>query len=1171
MHVQASPAITRFRAGVLGPFLLSRDGEVVDTSRWQRKVETLFKLLLTAPDRQRRRDDLVDILWPDADPDGGVGNLRMLVHRLRTSIDLPELSPVLSEGGWIALNPDCEWGLDLEVLVSTAEDPAAGIEALEQAAALYRGEPLPEDRYEDWAQPVREAALRARRTICLRLGLYRMSRAAHDEAIRWFEQALAVDPFDEEAFRHLLAVLHAAGRPAEALRRYATFEQLLRDELDVLPAPETRALVESIRSGQDGSVPPLPAAAPPAAELLGIRSDLPLTGRQQEIDIAMAAMDAVAAGTGRFVLLSGEQGVGKTRLAQEIAQWWAGAGFLIAAGRCSGQRRSIAWAPFLEAFEALLAAAPASVRAQLAPEWPLLTATLFGERDPAAAGNEIGQRQLYLALKRFLIVLAAQQPAAIVLDDLHRADDASLDLLHYLARELRAARVLLLATYSDADVSRDHPVSAAIRDMGREGLIERIALPRLGPEETAALVRGALGDAPGTEAFADYVYRRTRGLPFFIHRLLHVLGGRYRLLRPVGSGGMGWVFEAEDMATGERLAVKIVFARREAEPRMLLRFQQEAAALARLDHPGIVRIREAAADEYGGRIAMDLLPGQPLAAAVPPDGLSLPAIKDIALQVTAALSFAHEHGVLHRDIKPENIVVDDSGHATLTDFGIARILWPEGATSTLTATAGALGTSIYMSPEQVQRAREDARSDVYAMGVVLYELVTGRPPFEGDDAIAVAVKHVHEVPAPPSALRPGLPAEWDAVISRCLAKSPAERYQTAAALTRAIEPLSTPALPPPDTPSPAPAAPLPSSSTVPAAPGQSPAGRASAGSGPRAGRLTGRTWPAIAAGLALIAGTFVLGDRLGAGILSGSSGGHPGSSTTVRDIGPHGIGLGQFEGPSGIGIDPKTGNVWVSDAGNNRLQELSPTGIPMNAVGTAGKRNGQFETPEDLSVTSQGNIWVDDKNNSRVQKISPSGAEIDEQPLTRPDAVAVAVDPFNHLWIADLPQQRVDEFTWNLASIGSWRIPDVRVQHRPYPAGMAVDGHGDLYVADRANSRVLLLAPKGSVMTPILILGADPHQYTFNHPSDVALDRAGNIYVADTRNNKIVELSPQGRLLRTWGTPGDGLGQFNQPSSLAVDAHGNVYVTDYFHDRVQKFSPAGTVLWATNGRRPLRP
>jgi DNA-binding SARP family transcriptional activator len=170
---------------VLGPFILERDGVRIDTSRWQRRVAGLFKLLLAAPDRQRRRDDLIDILWPDADPDNGAANLRMLIHRLRATIDMPDPPPVLSEGGWIALNPGCVWELDLELLEAVAADPVVSLDDLEAAATLYRGEPLPEDRYEDWAQALRERALHAWRAVCIRLGMQYASRAAHDSAVRW--------------------------------------------------------------------------------------------------------------------------------------------------------------------------------------------------------------------------------------------------------------------------------------------------------------------------------------------------------------------------------------------------------------------------------------------------------------------------------------------------------------------------------------------------------------------------------------------------------------------------------------------------------------------------------------------------------------------------------------------------------------------------------------------------------------------------------------------------------------------------------------------------------------------------------------------------------------------------------------------------------------------------
>jgi DNA-binding SARP family transcriptional activator len=262
-HARTTYATPRFRAGVLGPFTLERDGVKIDTSRWQRRVAALFKLLVTVPDRRRRRDDLIDILWPDADSDRGMVNLRMLVHRLRATIDLPNPPPVLSEAGWIALNPQCEWELDLEPLEAAATNPAADLHDLEDAAALYRGEPLTEERYEDWARAPRERALHAWRAICVRLGVQYMSRAEHISAGRWLERALEADPFDEDAFRRLLANFHAAGRSAEALRRYARLEILFLDELDMAPSPATRSLAESIRHGAEAA----PCAAATAAGL----------------------------------------------------------------------------------------------------------------------------------------------------------------------------------------------------------------------------------------------------------------------------------------------------------------------------------------------------------------------------------------------------------------------------------------------------------------------------------------------------------------------------------------------------------------------------------------------------------------------------------------------------------------------------------------------------------------------------------------------------------------------------------------------------------------------------------------------------------------------------------------------------------------------------------------
>jgi DNA-binding SARP family transcriptional activator len=161
-----SQVSTRYRVALLGPFTLERDGTPLDTSHWQLRVLTLFKLLATANDRRRLQDEIIDLLWSEAPPDAGAGNLRQLIHRLRLALGEGEPSPLLSDRGWIALNPSYEWEIDLDRFEELIETAAGDITALLEAAALYRGEPLAEDRYDDWAVPVRTRIQRDWRQLC---------------------------------------------------------------------------------------------------------------------------------------------------------------------------------------------------------------------------------------------------------------------------------------------------------------------------------------------------------------------------------------------------------------------------------------------------------------------------------------------------------------------------------------------------------------------------------------------------------------------------------------------------------------------------------------------------------------------------------------------------------------------------------------------------------------------------------------------------------------------------------------------------------------------------------------------------------------------------------------------------------------------------------------------
>jgi serine/threonine protein kinase len=249
---------------------------------------------------------------------------------------------------------------------------------------------------------------------------------------------------------------------------------------------------------------------------------------------------------------------------------------------------------------------------------------------------------------------------------------------------------------------------------------------------------------------------------------------------------MGRVFRAYDRDREEEVAAKLVLARSEIDLDTLLRFQQEGAVLARLHHPHIVRIHDTFAEEHASCIIMELLDGHSLGQILQAGPLPLDRATAIALKVVDALSYAHSQEIVHRDIKPDNVMVLEGDQVKVTDFGIARILQPDTSPQTIATTGMRMGTPLYMAPEQIAGKKIDRRADVYALGCMLYHMVTGRPPFEGADALAVAVQQLQDEPQPPSTLNHDVPEEWDAVILKALEKEPARRFQSARELGQAI-------------------------------------------------------------------------------------------------------------------------------------------------------------------------------------------------------------------------------------------------------------------------------------------------------------------------------------------------------------------------------------------------
>jgi serine/threonine-protein kinase len=251
--------------------------------------------------------------------------------------------------------------------------------------------------------------------------------------------------------------------------------------------------------------------------------------------------------------------------------------------------------------------------------------------------------------------------------------------------------------------------------------------------------------------------------------------GRYRIQRKLGAGGMADVYLAEDQELGRRVAIKILNGRHANDDQFIERFRREAKNAAALNHPNIVSIYDRGEAEDTYYIAMEYLDGRTLKELIVGRGAApINVAIEYARQILSALRFAHRHGIVHRDIKPHNVLVDGEGRVKVTDFGIAR-----AGTSQMTETGSIVGTAQYLSPEQAKGGEVDPRSDLYSLGIVLYELLTGKTPFDGETPVEIAMKHLSHAPKPPSKLRSDIPRELDMVVLRALAKSPDDRYQSA--------------------------------------------------------------------------------------------------------------------------------------------------------------------------------------------------------------------------------------------------------------------------------------------------------------------------------------------------------------------------------------------------------
>ena len=634
-----------------------------------------------------------------------------------------------------------------------------------------------------------------------------------------------------------------------------------------------------------------------------------------------------------------------------------------------------------------------------------------------------------------------------------------------------------------------------------------------------------------------------------------LVGNRYRLVHELGSGGMGRVFQAVDTNTGEAVAAKLLTVSSEDNLEILLRFQQEGTVLSTLKHPNIVQVYCTFLEENTSCIIMELLEGRSLAQILRDERLPLSRVKLLMRQVASALAYAHGRAIVHRDIKPGNIMVIGNDRVKVTDFGIARVL-RTGATLQ-TATGAGIGTPLYMAPEQIEGQKVDGRADVYSFGAVMYHMVTGRPPFEGDDPLTIAFKHVHNAPVPPSAENADVPADWEALILTTLAKNPAERYQSAHALEEAVSMLTI---------------------------GGDGAPRTISGSGVRQvattrSRMVGqRTQPEVDQAssqaktergkttvgfrAAVIAATVVV-LLTAAGLalkLSASSTRSTFAKTLVAQWGGRGTGAGQFKIPESVAVDAQ-GNIYVADYGNNRIQKLSPAGTVVAMWGTPqpGRSPGQFDGPSGVAVDSHGNVYVADSGNNRVQELSRVGRPISQwgragsKPGQFSGPHSLAVDASGNVYVADFGNDRVQRLSSAGKVVVMWGTRGSGPGQFNGPVGIAVDDKRNVYVADYFNNRVQKLSPGGTFVAQFAQWGRTGTG--FARPHGVAVDAHGDIYVSDFANNVIQVVSQAGNPIAELEAPVPGHGHFNRPSGMAVDASGDLYVADSGNNRIEKFAP----------------
>jgi predicted ATPase len=509
------------RIRLLGTFEVERGEHILRTQDWPRKkAAALLKRL--ALERHLLKDQAIDFLWPEASFASSANNLYNTIHTLRQTID-KKLGQGAAEGifhfedGVLSLASSV-W-VDVQeferlCMASQTASREQRTTILEQALHIYQNDLLPADRYEEWTLLPRQELYRRQREVRLTLAAHRRDARDYAGALALVTPLVAHDPADEPVHRDLMRLYTLSGQRHEALRQYQACVDALTAEIGVPPSPETSALYAQILNGELSPLPSLLQASwmPPTAVVMEMKRSGPLVGRAAELEKLRSWMHLEQHGQGRTILIAGDSGVGKTRLAFEALRSAATAGMITLLGAAYEQEGQLVYQPFVEAFDSYLVERQHSTH-----ENPISS---FHPGDSGDPQQE--QLALFNAVAAFVTGLTSTLPVALLVDDLHAADEASLHLFHYLARQTRAAPVVLLATYrSDIDTTAS-PFGMLLNALYRERLSETLSLSPLEQADAASVVTHILGGRLAPE-LEKAVFEITLGNPFFVEEMTRAL------------------------------------------------------------------------------------------------------------------------------------------------------------------------------------------------------------------------------------------------------------------------------------------------------------------------------------------------------------------------------------------------------------------------------------------------------------------------------------------------------------------------------------------------------------------------------------------------------------------------------------------------------------------------